>query len=265
MFNRAIQTIRDGVLSLAYPQECRICSQPVESWNDGVVCSACWNNPKITNLFNHQTSCIKCHAPLPISQNFSSPDNATASTAKERTCGQCDAMPFTFARACGAYAGALQTNILFLKSQPHICPRLRQILLQTFTANTKFLLSDIVMPIPLHINRKLERGFNQAELPARLLTSHFNMQFDNHTLKRTENTERHRAGMDAFERMKSVKGVFQVKRSNELQNASVLLIDDVFTTGSTLCAATQVLLESGAAQVQILTIAKVTQTPNHNH
>ena len=167
-------------------------------------------------------------------------------------------MPFTFARACGAYAGALEANILFLKSQPHICPRLRQILLQTFTTNTKYLLSDLVMPVPLHITRKLERGFNQAELPARLLTSHFNMQFDNHILKRTQNTERHRAGMDAFERMKSVKGIFQVTRTHELQNASVLLVDDVFTTGSTLCAAAQALLEAGAAQVQILTIAKVT-------
>jgi competence protein ComFC len=276
VFSRAIQTLRDGVLSLAYPQECRICSQPVHSWNDGVVCHRCWNNPAITKLFSDSAHCIKCHAPLPASQNFSSPNKPSNApepleksplplTTNESTCSQCQHMPFTFARACGAYAGALEANVLFLKSQPHVCRRLRDILLQTFAANEKYLLSDVVIPVPLHSTRRLERGFNQAQLLATIIASHFNLQLDNNCLQRSQNTERHRAGMDAFDRMKSVKTAFQVVKTKALQNTSVLLIDDVFTTGSTLCAVTRVLLEAGAAQVRILTLAKVTQARNRNH
>jgi ComF family protein len=275
VFSRAIQTIRDGVLSLAYPQECRICNQPVQSWNYGVVCSVCWDNPAITRLFSSKAGCIKCHTPLPINQSSSFSDkssndpeptekNALTLTTGESACGQCEHMPFTFARACGVYTGALEANVLFLKSQPHVCRRLREILLQTFAANAEYLSSDVVMPVPLHINRKLERGFNQAELLATIIASHFRLRLDRNTLKRRQNTERHRAGMDAFERRKSVKQAFQITKTKSLQNTSVLLIDDVFTTGSTLCAATQILLEAGATQVQILTIAKVIEVRNRN-
>jgi competence protein ComFC len=279
VLTRAIHTLRDGFLSLAYPQECRICSRAVESWRDGVVCSMCWGEPSITRLFIGQACCIKCNAPLPKPQSFPAlaepSDNleqiektevsraaAASVTANERDCGQCKAMPFTFARACGGYAGALAANVLFLKSQPHVCRRLRDLLTQTFAANLKPLLSDVVMPVPLHPARKLERGFNQAELLARVLASHFDLRLDVRTLGRTKNTERHRAGMDAIDRRKSVEGAFQVTRAEAIQQASVLLIDDVFTTGSTICAAAKTLLAAGAAQVQILTIAKVTDIVN---
>jgi ComF family protein len=172
-------------------------------------------------------------------------------------------MPFTYARACGAYAGALETNVLFLKSQPHVCRRLREILRQTYAANLPYVSSDMVMPVPLHPTRRRQRGFNQAELLARVLASHFDLRFDAATLRRSKNTERHRAGMDAFDRMKSVEGAFQVTDADAIQNASVLLIDDVFTTGSTICAAAKTLLEAGAAQVQVLTLAKVTEALQH--
>jgi competence protein ComFC len=277
VLSRAIQTIRDGFLSLTYPQECRICSRAVESWNDGVVCCMCWDDSSITRLFIGQAGCIKCNAPLPVRQSFPSPakpsghrepaektegSNAASVHTNERYCRQCETLPFSFARACGAYAGTLEANVLFLKSQPHVCRRLREILCQTFAANLKHLLSDVVMPVPLHATRQLERGFNQAELIARVIASHFDLRLDVRTLGRAKNTERHRAGMDAIDRMKSVERAFQVTRAEAIQQASVLLIDDVFTTGSTVCAAANTLLEAGAAQVQILTIAKVTDAAN---
>lgn len=274
MFNGAIQTLRDGLLSLTYPQECRICSQPVESWNDGVVCAACWDNRQITKLFSNPHACLKCHMPLatgpylpasesarnhPESSQRNLPPTAPMVEANQASCKQCAAMPFSFARACGAYAGALEANVLFLKSQPHVCRRLRQLLLQTFNANQPYLSSDVVMPVPLHPARRLERGFNQAELLARLVAGHFALRLDASGLQRSQNTERHRAGMDAFDRLKSLKGAFQVSPSKSLQNASVLLVDDLFTTGSTICAAARTLLEGGAARVQVLTLARVTK------
>jgi ComF family protein len=274
VFNGAIQTLRDGILSLTYPQECRICNQPVESWNDGIVCAACWDNRLVTKLFANLPGCLKCHLPMATRQSFPAPESAQNRFEPadpnllpptpfveplQASCRQCAPMPFTFARACGAYAGALEANVLFLKSQPHICGRLRQLLWQTFTANQSYLASDVVMPVPLHPARRLERGFNQAELLARLIAGHFHLRLDASGLERTQNTARHRAGMDAFDRQKSVKGAFQAAPAKSLQNASVLLVDDLFTTGSTICAAAQTLLEAGAAQVQVLTLARVIQ------
>jgi ComF family protein len=269
----AIQRLRDGILSLTYPQECRICHQPVESWDDGIVCAPCWSNPRITRLFDGQPACGKCHLPLPPRQNVSplepSPTQIEAPESSSRTpspatatgsdfCGQCASMPFTIARACGAYGGALEANVLFLKSRPYLCPRLRQLLLRAYVAGHPDLSSQLVMPVPLHPSRRQERGFNQAEVVASLIARQFHLPLDTTSLRRTQNTRQHRAGMDAFDRRHSLLGAFRVVASQSLQAASVLLVDDVFTTGSTICAATEALLEAGVARVQIFTLVRVT-------
>jgi ComF family protein len=152
----------------------------------------------------------------------------------------------------------LEANLLFLKSQPHICRRLREILLQTFATNQQILASDLLIPVPLHTARRLERGFNQAELLAKIIASHFHLKLNTKALVRAKNTERHRAGMDSLDRMKSVERAFQITDAGSIRNLSVLLIDDLFTTGSTISAAAKTLLKAGATQVKVFTLAKVT-------
>jgi predicted amidophosphoribosyltransferase len=66
----------------------------------------------------------------------------------------------------------------------------------------------------------------------------------------------HRAGFDLADRRRSVKGAFKVTRARAISGASVLLVDDVFTTGSTVAAATEALLEAGARRVSVFTIAR---------
>lgn len=113
------------------------------------------------------------------------------------------------------------------------------------------------MPVPLHRLRERQRGFNQAAIIARLISREFNLRLDDRSLLRTKPTERHRAGMDAADRAQSVERAFEVARPRLIDGVSVLLVDDVHTTGSTICAATHSLLEAGARQVTILTIARV--------
>ena len=113
------------------------------------------------------------------------------------------------------------------------------------------------MPVPLHAARKQERGFNQAELIAKTIAAGFHIHLDTGALIRAKNTERHRAGLDEVDRAKSVEQAFKVIRPELLKNLSVLLIDDVFTTGQTVNAAARALLAAGAAQVKVLTIARV--------
>ncbi len=252
MLPRALRNIRDGLLGLAYPEECRVCGAAVESWDDGVVCAECWDDPALTRILTGFV-CAKCGAPV-------APTITTAErppTIGGRLCGMCSLAPFTAARACGVYAGALEASILFLKVTPHICPRLRAIIHRTFSEHDLALRSDVVVPVPLHRLREQQRGFNQAAIIARLVSRGLGLRLDDRSLKRTKPTERHRAGMDANDRAQSVEGAFEVTRPGLIDGASVLLVDDVYTTGSTICAASEALIDAGARRVNVLTIARV--------
>lgn len=253
MLPRALRNIRDGLLGLTYPEECRVCGGAVESWDDGVSCAECWDDPALTKILTGSV-CAKCGAP--VAPAMSDPHSSSSPTAG-RLCGRCASAPFAAARACGAYSGALEASILFLKVSPHICPRLRAIIHRTFSEHCDALASDIVMPVPLHRVRERQRGFNQATIIAKLISREFGLRFDDRSLQRTKPTERHRAGLDANDRARSVKRAFEVMRPSLIDGASVLLVDDVYTTGSTICAATHSLLDAGAQQVNVLTIARV--------
>ena len=253
MLPRAIKVIRDGLLGLAYPEECRVCGGAVESWDDGVACAECWNNPALTTILSGVV-CHKCGASLAPAPH--APVSPTQPTPP-RFCGMCPAAPFSAARSCGIYSGALEATILSLKIAPHICPRLRAIICRTFSDHDRALLSDLVIPVPLHRLRESQRGFNQAVLIARVVALEFGLEIDIRSLKRTKPTDRHRAGMDANDRAQSVNGAFEVVRPRLIAGASVLLVDDLYTTGSTITAASTALIDAGAERVNVLTIARV--------
>ena len=253
MLQRALRSLRDGLLGLAYPQQCRVCQGPVESWDYGVVCGVCWDDPTITKILSGNV-CSKCGAPFaPITDTA----QCSAAANQSRRCGTCTSAPFTSARASGIYSGAFEASILFLKVTPHICPRLRGIICRTFSEHGDSLKGDVVIPVPLHRLREKERGFNQAGIIARVISREFGLRFDDCSLIRIKPTERHRAGMDANDRFQSVERAFELVDSKRIRGVSVLLVDDVYTTGSTICAAARSLTEAGARQVNVLTIARV--------
>jgi ComF family protein len=243
-FAAILRRVRDGLMASAYPEQCRLCGCSVESYDDGVACENCWLDPAITKKLDSPV-CAKCGAPLY--------DHA----ACRKLCGRCAEFPFSAARCCGPYSGALEASILFLKSQPHICRRLREMILRTFSDHRSALLSDIVIPVPLYRARERERGFNQARLIASVIARDFHLRLDDRSLVRVKATERHRVGLDAEDRKKSVERAFIVARTGFVAGKSALLVDDLFTTGSTISAATMALLEAGASRVNVLTIARV--------
>ena len=245
MLARGLALIRDGILALAYPSDCRLCAGAIESADDGVVCARCWTDASITQLFDTRTVCLKCGAPTP---------RPAASGA--RTCGWCADLPLAAARASGSYGGALEASILFLKSNPHICSRLSTIIELTYCNDKPLLTSDFIVPIPLHRSRQRERGFNQAELIARIVARSSHIPIERNLIARTKQTRRHRAGMDNMDRARSVERAFSVPESTRVTGASILLIDDIFTTGSTLGEAAKSLLDAGAKDVKALTIAR---------
>jgi ComF family protein len=114
---------------------------------------------------------------------------------------------------------------------------------------------DVVMPIPLHRSRLHLRGFNQALLLAARIGEAFSMPvcFDN--LFRTRPT-RPQVELSGPDRVRNVAGAFSLARVDAVKNRSILLIDDVFTTGATINECAKVLKQAGATRVMALTLAR---------
>jgi ComF family protein len=242
---RAANLFYDSCLALLYPQACAGCGDSVESRALGVACEKCWHATQI--LTGNETVCWKCGA---ISAGI-----VTAEQRKEVRCRRCDGDAFTVARACGTYEGALRASVLALKRKPYVCNRLVELLVnvqQRYPLNQ----ATRIVPVPLHKEREKARGFNQAGVIARALSAAVSIPIDEISLKRTEHTTRHRAGMDARDRRESVEHAFTVSYPALIARERILLIDDVFTSGATVSACAKVLLQAGAADVFVLTIAR---------
>jgi ComF family protein len=116
---------------------------------------------------------------------------------------------------------------------------------------------DMVIPVPLHSARRRERGYNQSELLASTLADAMNMPLVTNAVERTRLT-RSQVGLNARERRLNLVDAF-AGRPDQVSGKTILLIDDVYTTGATLGACAQALLDAGAAAVYGLT---VTAAPN---
>jgi ComF family protein len=240
-----LNSLYDAALALVYPQACAVCGASVESRHDGVACASCWD---ATHLVGEaETLCWKCGLVT---------EAAVTRDQRQRVrCGRCDNLGFNAARACGFYEGALRASILELKRQPHVPTRLAW-LMSAVQQREPLDSAGLIVPVPLHPERERERGFNQALLLARELRRLTGLPLDEHSVVRRVHTGRHRAGMDAKARRQSVNDAFAVRHPKSVSGQSLLLIDDVFTSGATASACAAALKEAGAAEVSVLTLAR---------
>jgi ComF family protein len=174
---------------------------------------------------------------------------------EEVRCHRCDLDAFTAARACGVYEGALRAAVLKLKREPNICRRLKE---QLVSKQREYPLNQatLMIPVPLHPEREQARGFNQATLICRELSRATSLPLDEVSLVRYKHVKRHRAGMDARGRRETVADAFRVTHPALIAGERILLVDDVFTTGATVSSCAKTLLDAGAAEVFVLTIAR---------
>ena len=235
----------DAALALVYPQACAVCGGSVESRADGVACAACWTATR--TFAGNEALCWKCGA-------FTS---AKLRDDRRETirCRRCDQEAFTAARACGLYEGALRASVLASKLEPRVAPRVAHLM---FAASQRAPMAQgqMIVPVPLHPERQRERGFNQASVLARALARMNGLPVCERGLERVAHTSVHRSGMDACARRESVAKAFRVRSPDSFSNVPILLVDDVFTTGSTVSSCAAVLKAAGASEVFVLTVAR---------
>jgi ComF family protein len=113
----------------------------------------------------------------------------------------------------------------------------------------------MVVPVPLHPRRLRERGFNQALSLARFVSRFHSISLDRNNLIRSRWTNT-QVGLSERKRRENVKGAFIVKKEKNFKNKHILLVDDVYTSGSTVDECAKVLLNAGAQTVHIVTLAR---------
>jgi ComF family protein len=172
-------------------------------------------------------------------------------------------LEFDMARSYGLYTGNLRKAILHLKfhGREYLGHRLGALLARAWAALPE-LDSAIVAPVPLHPSRRRERGFNQAELLARglvrsLRKEESGLRLVAGTLRRIRATVP-QVGLSVRARRENVSGVFSVGRPEDVRNRTVVVVDDVMTTGATLSACAAALKRAGAARVLALSLARAT-------
>ncbi|NLI91063.1 MAG: ComF family protein [Peptococcaceae bacterium] len=147
----------------------------------------------------------------------------------------------------GYYGGAwrdLICNVKY-KGQPYLLLRLSDYMISCTVNNLPP--PDAVVPIPMHPNKLAERGFNQTEVLASILSGKLGIQL-RHYLIRTKDTAP-QTSLGRNERIQNLRGVFQVKEGVKLKDKIIWLVDDVITTGATLGESAKILKENGVKEI----------------
>ncbi len=226
-----------------FPPLCPNCGEPVKQWENG-FCPSCLSEIRtITSPL-----CLCCGIPFP------------SSAADDHLCAECmDSMPmFSKARAVGCFEATLLEAIHRFKYGHHMITG--EALGRMMAAYQYPRLApdgyDVVMPVPLHLQRLRERGFNQSLILARSIAEKHAVPLDFTSLKRNVKTAA-QVELGRKEREKNVRGAFTVRHPERVSGKRVLLIDDVYTTGSTLRECARMLIDAGAEEVGVITLARV--------
>lgn len=238
------QLLRASV-DIIYPPICVICKDKLNhSLDRAGVCQSCLEKlPKNTPPF-----CQRCGISLREAQ------------IQSDTCSFCKKRDFFFARAWSIclYSDEMIELIRLFKYKARLS--LREIfarLLCEFIDTYHLPINEYhyLVPIPLHPARLREREFNQAEILAQDLASRFKVKINLNNLIRTKNSKS-QTQLSQRHRFENIQGAFRVRRPEEFSRKSILLIDDLFTTGATVNEAAGVLRNAGADLVDVLTLAR---------
>lgn len=115
--------------------------------------------------------------------------------------------------------------------------------------------ADCIVPMPIHSRRLAERGFNQAEMVAKVVGQSLGIPVETRVVRRRF-YRRSQVGLDAEARWRNIHDAFEAVSGESLQGRFVLLLDDVFTTGSTFSACAHVLKQAGARFVVAVAVAR---------
>jgi ComF family protein len=242
---RSLAEFARGAAQLIYPNACLICDAP---------------EAEIT-FFRHGL-CLDCHRAVANDQFSTCPKCAATvgpHTDLSEDCPACRPRSFTFAKAIrlGPYEGRLKEGILRLKHAPGepLADMLGRVLAEKCRDSLLNHGIEMVVPVPLHWRRRWSRGFNQAASLAEEIACSLGAKCEPRFMKRVKDAPQH-AQPSATARQENIRGAFVCSPRASLSGRTVLLVDDVMTTGSTAGEAAKMLKLAGAGQVIVAVLAR---------
>ena len=265
--SNAVRGALDSVATLLFPSDCRLCGLPLAISSHLPVCPECLDSVQPISC----ERCLLCGERL-------------FSGVAQSLCGEClaERPPFAKASAYGSYVAALRELIHLLKYEgvKPAASILGRMLAEAVTDFVPDLMADcsagvspavgqssspalptaalLVVPVPLHATKLRQRGFNQSELIARAMVKQrpldFQLQLAPELLIRKRETKS-QVGYTRQQRMANLRGAFAA--DGAVAGRDILLVDDVFTTGTTVSECARVLRRAGARKVWVATVARV--------
>ncbi|RLB75744.1 MAG: ComF family protein [Deltaproteobacteria bacterium] len=241
--------ILTAFIDLIFPPVCLLCGEFL--WDEPVIvsnrridfCKSCYSSFKrITGPV-----CPSCGRPYP------------EDSGSDHLCEDCISSPpaYDMITAPFIFEGPLMDAVHAFKygRKLHYAKSLGPILSQYVSENIYLAQPPVVMPIPLHPKRLRERGFNQSLLLARFLSKEIGGDLDFLSLRRTRFTPP-QTMLNREQRLKNLKGAFELTLPGQVAGRIVLLVDDVATTGTTFNECARVLKKAGAIEVLAIALAR---------
>jgi ComF family protein len=257
---KPLQSLSRALLNTVFPPTCFLCGTShrfdslnknqtlcaVEQLTASYFCASC--RKEIYTI--DSPLCVQCGLPF-ISRR-----------GEDHLCGDCieHKKYFQMARASGVYDGTLMEGIHLLKygKKTRLARPLGALLRETFFRFWDKQSIDLLIPVPLHIQRLRERGFNQTLLLFARWAEAENISYDPLVLKRPQKTAP-QTNLGKKDRKKNVRGAFELRSAELIKRKKIVLVDDVYTTGSTVNECARVLMKGGAAVVDVLTLARAVE------
>jgi ComF family protein len=228
---------------LLFPSCCQICEVLLEKTGEKVVCGECLEDLKESD----SPFCLCC-------------GRFFEGVGEPHLCADClrDRPPFTRHRSGARYEGVAKDIILLYKYRGfEVLSRFLADFVIRSLGREEDLWSGVqaVVPVPLHPSKERSRGFNQAVLLAKELARKQEIPLLKGRLVKVRPTAA-QTSLKAGERETNLRGAFRVKNAAGLKGKVVLLVDDVYTTGSTVRECSLVLKKAGVKEVRAVTIAR---------
>lgn len=225
----------DQFLNILYPRSCPICHRILKD-QKSLICRECavdlkpYSGPR----------CMKCGRPVKAEQEY---------------CSECAGISRSFTQGRGIYLydDRMRASLVKYKyyGRREYGDFYAAAMCRYAEKELRLWKPDLILPVPLHPAKQRQRGFNQAEYLADRIGDHFGIPVTAGILKKIRRT-RSQKKLDAAERRRNLQGAFGTE--DDLEGLDILIIDDVYTTGSTVDAASAALLEAGAERTFFLAI-----------